>query len=72
MMIGVKCDEVIGICFLCVILFNCKMPVHILFQIKFPQNRCLGTSPGSAGIRHIGAPNDLIVFIVFHQFGVIS
>ena len=41
MMIGIKCYEVIGICFLYVILFNCKMPVQVLFQIKFPQNRCL-------------------------------
>ena len=41
-------------------------------KLNFPKNRCLGTSPGSAGIRHIGAPNDLIVFIVFPQFGVIS
>ena len=24
------------------------------------------------GIHHIGAPDDLIVFIVFHQYGVIS
>ena len=26
-----------------VILFNCKMPMQVLFQIKFPQNRCLVT-----------------------------
>ena len=55
--------------FLYVILFNCKMPMQVLFQIKFPQNRCL---LGNTGIHHIGAPDDLIVFIVFHQFGVIS
>ena len=30
--------------FLYVILFNCKMPMQVLFQIKFPQNRCLVTS----------------------------
>ena len=30
--------------FLYVILFNCKMPTQVLFQIKFPQNRCLVTS----------------------------
>ena len=51
--------------------FNCKMPMHVLFQIKFPQNRCLVTSWDHTGIHHIGAPDDLIVFIVFHQFGVI-
>ena len=27
---------------------------------------------GNTGIHHIGAPDDLIVFIVFHQFRVIS
>ena len=57
--------------FLYVILFNCKMPMQVVFQIKFPSNRCLVTS-GKTGIRHIGAPDDLIVFIVFYQFGVIS
>ena len=51
---------------------NCKMPMQVLFQIKFPQNRCLVTSWEYTGIRHIGAPDDLIVFIVFHQFRVIS
>ena len=58
--------------FLYVILFNCKMPMHVLFQIKFPQNRCLVISWEHTGIHHIAAPNDLIVFIIFHQFGVIS
>ena len=58
--------------FLYVILFNFKMPMQVLFQIKFPQNRCLVTSWEHTGINHIGAPGDLIVFIVFHQFGVIS
>ena len=58
--------------FLYVILFNCKMPMQVLFQIKFPQNRCLVTFWEHTGIHHIGAPDDLIVFKVFHQFGVIS
>ena len=44
MMIEIKCYEVIGMCFFYVILFNCKMPMQVLFQIKFPQNRCLVTS----------------------------
>ena len=51
--------------FFYVILFKCKMPMQVLFQIKFPQNRCLGNT----GIRHIGASDDLIVFIIFYQFG---
>ena len=58
--------------FLYVILFNCKMPMQVLFQIKFPQNRCLLTSWEHTCIHHTGVPDDLIVFIVFHQFGVIS
>ena len=45
--------------------------MQVLFQIKFPQNRCLVTS-WKTGIHHIGAPDDLIVFKVFQQFGVIS
>ena len=53
--------------YLYVIPFNCKMPMQVLFQIKLPQNRCLVTS---WEYRH--SPDDLIVFIVFHQFGVIS
>ena len=44
--------------------------MQVLFQIKFPQNRCLVTS--YTGVHHIGASNNLIVFIVFYQFGVIS
>ena len=54
-----------------VILFNCKMPMQVLFQMKFPRKRCLVTL-WNTGIHHIGAPDDLIMFIVFHQFGVIS
>ena len=53
--------------FLSVILFNCKMPMQVLFQIKLPQNRCLVTS-----LEYRHSPDDLIVFIVFHQFRVIS
>ena len=71
MMIEIKCYEVIGMCFLLVILFNCKMAIQVLFQIKFPQNRCLVTF-GNTGIQHIGASDDLIVYIDFQQFGVIS
>ena len=46
--------------------------MQVLFQIKFPQNRCLVTSWEHTGIHQIGAPDDLIVLIVFYQFGVIS
>ena len=47
--------------FLCVILFNCKMPMQVYSKLNFPKTD-----------DHIGAPYDLIVFIVFYQFGVIS
>ena len=70
MMIEIKCYEVIGMCFY-VILFNCKMPMQVLFQIKFPQ-KDVWWLLGNTGIHHIGAPDDLIVFIVFQQFWVIS
>ena len=43
--------------------------MQVLFQIKFPQVWWL---LGNTGIHHIGAPDDLIVFIVFHKFMVIS
>ena len=58
--------------FLYVILFNCKMPMQVVFQIKFPKNRCIVTSWEHTGFHHIWAADDLIVFIIFHQFGVIS
>ena len=44
MIIETKCYEVIGMCFIMLFFFNCKMPMQVLFQIKFPQNRCLVTS----------------------------
>ena len=48
-----------------------KCQMQVLFQIKFPQNRCLVTS-WKYRHSHIGALYDLIGFIVFQQFGVIS
>ena len=66
MMIEIKCYEVIGMCFFVLFFLTVKCPTQVLFQIKFPQNRCLVTS-----WEHRHSP-DLIVFIVFHQFGVIS
>ena len=41
-------------------------------QCKFYSKLNLVTSWEHTGIHHIGAPDDLIVFIVLHQFGVIS
>ena len=54
--------------FLYVILFNCKMPMQVLFQTKFPQKRCLVNS-WKTGIHHIGAPDDLIVLKIFNSLG---
>ena len=45
--------------------------MHVLFQIKFPQTDVWWLL-GNTDIHHIRAPDDLIVYVVFHQFGVIS
>ena len=45
--------------------------MQVLFQIKFPITNVWWLL-GNTGIHNIGAPDDLIVFIVFQQFGVIS
>ena len=39
--------------FLYVILFNCKVPMQVLFQIKFPQNRCLVISWAFTILEHM-------------------
>ena len=57
--------------FLYVILLTVKCPCKFYSKLNFPANRCL-VILWNTGIHHIGAPDDLIVFIVFHQFGVIS
>ena len=36
-------------CVFYVILFNCKMPMQVLFQIQFPQNKCFGCLSGPPG-----------------------
>ena len=59
MMIEIKCYEVIDMYFF----------MLFFLTVKFPQNRCLVTSWEHSGIHHIGAPGDLIVFIVFHHLG---
>ena len=47
--------------------------MQVLFQIKFPQIKTdVWWLLGNTGIHHIGAPDDSIVFIFFHQFWVIS
>ena len=57
--------------FLYVILFNRKMPCTFYSKLNFPKTD-VWRRLGKTGIHHIGAPDDLIVFIVFHHFGVIS
>ena len=70
-MIEIKCYEVIGMCFF--ILFFLTIKCHCMFysKLNFSKTDVLWLL-GKSGIHHIGAPDDLIMFIVFHQFGVIS
>ena len=71
-MIEIKCYENIGVCFLMLFFLTVKCQLmQVLFQIKFPKTDVLWLL-GNTGIHHIGAPVDLIVFLVFQQFGVIS
>ena len=52
--------------FLYVILLIVKCQCKFYSKLNFPKLF------GNTGIHHIGAPDNLIVFIVFQQFGVIS
>ena len=63
MMIGINCYEVIGMCCLYFILFNASFIPNLISQKQMS---------GDKDIHYIEAPSNLIVFIVFHQFGVIS
>ena len=57
--------------FLYVILFNYEMPMQFYSKLNFPKTD-VWKLLWNTDIHHIGAPDDLIVFIVFNQFGVIS
>ena len=71
MMIKIKCYEVIGMCFDMLFFLTVKFQYKFYSKLNFPKTDvwCLLRN---TGIHHIGAPDDLIVFIVFQQFGVIS
>ena len=45
--------------------------MQVLFQLNFPKTDVWWLL-GNTVIHYIRAPDELIVFIVFHQFGVIS
>ena len=66
MMIEIKCYEVIGMCFFILFFLIVKCQCKFYSELNFPKLF------GNTGIHHIGAPDDLIVFIVFQQVGVIS
>ena len=69
-MIGIKCYEVIGMCFFMLFFLTVKYQCKFYSKINFPKTDAW-LLLGNIGIHHIGAPDDLIKFIVFHQFGVI-
>ena len=65
MMIEIKCYEVIGMCFFMFFFLTVKCQCKFYSKLNLPKTGvwCL---LGNTGIHHIGAPDDLIVFIVFH------
>ena len=67
----IKWYEVIGICFFMLFFLTVKCQCKFYSKLIFPKTDVLWLL-GKTGIHHIGAPGDLIVFIVFYQFGVIS
>ena len=71
MMIEIKCYEVIGMCFFMLFLLTVKCQCKFCSKLNFPKTDVWWLLRNTS-IHHIGAPDDLIVFIVFHQFGVIS
>ena len=70
-MIDIKSHEVIGMSLLMLFFVTVKCQCKFYFKLNFPQTDVWWLLENT-GIHNIGAPNDLIVFIVFHQFGVIS
>ena len=69
MMIEIKCYEAIGMCFFMLFFFTVKCQCKFYSKLNFPKQMSgdfLGTQAFTI------APDDLIVFIVLQQFGVIS
>ena len=71
LMIEIKCYEVIGMCFFMLFFLTVKCQCKFYSKLNFLKTD-VWLLLGNTGIHHIGAPDDLIVFIVFQQFGVIS
>ena len=71
MMIEIKCYEVIGMCFFMLFFLTVKSQCKFYFKLYFPKQMS-SDFLGTQAFEIIGAPDDLIVFIVFQQFGVIS
>ena len=71
MMIEIKCFEVIAMCFYMLFFLTVKCQFKFYSKLNFPKTDVWWLL-GNTGIHHIGAPDDLIVFIVFQLFGVIS
>ena len=67
MMIEIKCYEVIGMCFYMLFFLTVKCQCKFCSKLNFPKTDVWFLR--NTGIHHIGAPDDLIVFIVFHQLG---
>ena len=67
-MTEIKCYEVIGMCFFMLLFLIVKCQCKFYSKSNFPKTDVWWL----LGIHHIGAPDDLIVFIVFQKFGVIS
>ena len=70
-MIEIKCYEVIGMCFFMLFFFIVKCQCKFYFKLNFPKTDVWWLLRNT-GIHNIGAPDDLIVFIVIQQFVVIS
>ena len=70
-MIEIKCYEVIDMCYVVLFFLTVKYQCKFYSKLNFPKADVWWLLR-KTGIHHIGAPNDLIVFIVFQQSGVIS
>ena len=71
MMIEIKCYEIIGMCFFMLFFLTVQCQCKFYSKLNFPKTDVWWLL-GNTGIHYIGTPDDLIVFIVFDQFWVIS
>ena len=70
-MIRIKYYEAIGMCFFMLFFLTVKYQCKFYSKLNFPKTDVWWLL-GNTGIHNTGAPDELIVFIVFQQFGVIS